>query len=94
MARPNHNNSCEDLVWVRREGGPPYFGRDYCAFRRGDWKLLQNTPFEPYRLYNLADDPLEKQDLAAKEPTKLRELATALAKHIQRAARTPWQGDH
>ena len=80
-----------DLVWVRREGGPQYAGRDYYAFRRGDWKLLQNTPFEPYRLYNLSDDPLEKQDLAAKEPAKLRELSAGLAKHIQRAAVTPWQ---
>lgn len=80
-----------DLVWMRREGGGPYQGRDYYAFRRGDWKLLQNTPFEPYRLYNLREDPREEQDRAAQEPARVRELSAALSRHIQRAASTPWQ---
>lgn len=80
-----------DLIWVRREGGPPYQGRDYYAIRRGDWKLLQNTPFEPYQLYNLKDDPGETTDLAKANPKEAQALAAALARHIQRAARTPWQ---
>ena len=41
-----------DLVFVRREGGLRYNGQDYHAFRRGDWKLVHNTPFAPYELYN------------------------------------------
>lgn len=81
-----------DLVWMRREGGGPYQGRDYYAFRRGDWKLLQNTPFEPYRLYDLKNDPHEQQDRAAAEPARVKELSAALSRHIQRAAETPWQG--
>jgi arylsulfatase A-like enzyme len=79
-----------DLVWVRREGGA-YQGRDYYALRRGDWKLLQNTPFEPYQLYNLREDPLEAKDQARAQPKLLRELSAALARHIQRAAATHWQ---
>ncbi len=80
-----------DLVWVRREGGPPYEGRDYYAIRRGDWKLVQNTPFQPYELYNLAADPGETRDLARSEPKTCRDLVAALSEHVQKAGRTPWQ---
>lgn len=80
-----------DLFWVRREGGPRYEGRDYYAMRRGDWKISQNSPFEPYQLFNLADDPLEATDLAKRDPKRVREMAAALAAHVQRAGRVPWQ---
>ncbi len=80
-----------DLVWVRREGGMPYAGREFYAFRRGDWKLLQNSAFETYELYNLAVDPQEQRNLAKAEPKTHRELIAALMLHIQRAGRTPWQ---
>lgn len=85
--RPNQR----DLVWVRREGGMNYAGREFYAFRRGDWKLLQNTAFQPYELYNLADDPEEKRDLAKEQPKVYRELISGLMQHVQRAGRTPWQ---
>ncbi len=42
-----------DLFWTRREGGNRYMGKTIRAIRRGDWKLLQNSPMEPFRLYNL-----------------------------------------
>ncbi len=80
-----------DLVFVRREGGLRYNGQDYHAFRRGDWKLVRNHPFEPYQLYNLKTDPLEKNDLAETKRNKYVELATALRRHYQRAGSTPWQ---
>jgi arylsulfatase A-like enzyme len=79
-----------DLVWVRREGGR-HAGREYLALRRGDWKLMQNSPFEPYALYNLKNDPLEKNNLAKENPEKHRELVRALMEHVQRAGRVPWQ---
>ena len=80
-----------DLVWVRREGGTMYAGREFYAFRRGDWKLLQNTAFQPYELYNLANDPEEKHDLSKSEPKRYNELIAGLMLHVQRAGRTPWQ---
>ena len=80
-----------DLFWVRREGGAPYWGRDYYAMRRGPWKLVQNTPFEPYELYNLDDDPRETRDLAKADTKRWRDMAEALSRHAQDAGRTPWQ---
>ncbi len=79
------------LVWVRREGGMRYRGRDYYAYRRGPWKLVQNTPFEMFQLYNLEDDPAESADLAQSEPGLYRQLNSELMRHIQSAGRVPWQ---
>ncbi|MGH9632380.1 MAG: sulfatase-like hydrolase/transferase [Bryobacteraceae bacterium] len=79
------------LYWVRREGGGRYHGQEYYAVRRGRWKLLHNSPFEPYELYKLDDDPGEQRNLLKQQPKIAQELATALSKHIQRAGRVPWQ---
>jgi len=70
------------------------------ALRVGDWKLLDhggNKPYSgrtfkksgkaKYSLYNLADDPGEKNDLAQKDPKKLEELRTMLEK-IKKDGRT------
>ncbi|HZQ45868.1 MAG TPA: sulfatase-like hydrolase/transferase, partial [Verrucomicrobiae bacterium] len=48
-----------DLYFVRREGGIAYGGKTIEAFRRGDWKLLQDSPFAPLELYDLKLDPQE-----------------------------------
>ena len=80
-----------DLIWVRREGGNRYNGKAYHALRRGEWKLIQNHPFEPYQLYNLADDPREENDLVKKEAKRVRVLSQALRAHLQKAGRVPWQ---
>lgn len=78
------------LFWPRLEGYERYKGKPYYAVRRGDWKLLQNTAFEPLRLYNLKDDPYEKHPLSEDHPQhKL--LRDALAAHIERASKVPWQ---
>jgi len=77
------------LFWVRREGGG-YGGRAYYAVRYGDWKLLRNSPFEPLRLYNLKDDPQEKQPLGKKHKM-YQKLFTALRNHISEAGAVPWQ---
>jgi len=47
------------------------------ALRRGDWKIRwQYKPFgkEAWELFNLAEDPAERVDLAAKHPDKVAEL--------------------
>ena len=80
-----------DLFWMRREGGPKYQGQDYYAVRRGPWKLVHNSPFEPLQLFNLADDPLEQRDVAREQIKIFQDLAQALRAQIQRAGAVPWQ---
>ena len=77
------------LFWVRLEGGG-YRGKVYYAARYGDWKLTQNRAEEPYRLYNLADDPKEGRDLGKNHP-KYTLLHDALAAHIAKASKVPWR---
>lgn len=79
------------LFWMRREGGLKYFGQDYYAVRRGPWKLMHNSPFEPYQLFNLEADPAEQRDLSKEEPRVLQELIRVLQAHLQRAGSVPWQ---
>ncbi len=81
----------ESAIFVRREGGARYLGQEYYAIRQGQWKLLQNHPFEPFQLYNLKNDPLEQQDLAQSERERYRVLTRALMRHLQEAGRVPWQ---
>ncbi len=76
------------LVWVRREGGH-YGGRAYYAIRQGPWKLLQNSPFEPLRLYNLQDDPQEQSPLPTQHKMHKR-LFAELRNHINRSGAIPW----
>jgi arylsulfatase A-like enzyme len=82
-------NAPRDLIWVRREGGAKYGGRDYYAIRRGSMKYEQQTPFEPMVLHDLSTDNMEATPL--KQPKTENELRAALMKHLQRAGRIPWQ---
>lgn len=80
-----------DLFFSRREGGTVMGGKTIEAIRRGDWKLLQNNPFQPQELYNLAEDPLEETNLIDKEPETFRSMAAALRTHLREGGRVPWQ---
>lgn len=80
-----------DLFFSRREGNPRYGGKTIEAIRRGDWKLLQNSPYAPPELYNLRSDPLEQHNLIASESVMYRELHRALGEHIRLAGAVPWQ---
>ena len=77
--------------WVRREGGRRHQGQDYYAVRQGRWKLLQNSPFEPFKLFNLRQDPQEEHDLAEQEPRLASSLSRALRLRVQKAGAVPWQ---
>ena len=80
-----------ELYFVRREGGAIYGGKSYEALIRGDWKLLQNSPYTPLELYNLRTDPLETNDVAKQSPKVFGELSDSLRQHIQHGGHTPWQ---
>lgn len=84
-------NAARDHYFVRREGGPLYAGKTIEALRRGDWKIVQDSPFAPLELYNLKNDPGETTNLATQEKTMLRDLSAALRQHVQRGGQTPWQ---
>jgi arylsulfatase A-like enzyme len=77
------------LFWVRREGGGTG-GRAFYAARYGDYKLLQNSPFEPLELYNLKDDPKEQKPLGKKH-RMYQQLSAALRNHIIEAGAVPWE---
>jgi arylsulfatase A-like enzyme len=79
------------LFWMRREGGGRYLGQDYLAVRRGNWKLMQNHPFEPFRLYDLSEDPQEEHDLSSTERGVVTQLTALLQQHLQQSATVPWQ---
>lgn len=87
----NESSESRELYFVRREGGIRYGGKAYHAIRLGDWKLLQNSPYQPLELYNLKDDPREQHDLAKEQPEKVQELNRLLMKHIQAGGQVPWQ---
>lgn len=55
------------------------FVRDRWAVRHGDWKLVCRDPEKPVELFNLAEDPYEKRDLAQESPDRVAELRRHLA---------------
>jgi len=60
----------------------------YTAVRHGDWKLQISERPQRSWLYNLADDPTERHNLAATRVDKLNELQALLDKH-EASARAP-----
>lgn len=66
---------------------PHYWGggliTPFSVIRAGNWKLVRWYEFQSTELYNLAEDPSEKTDLAAKDPEKVialgKQLSAALA---------------
>lgn len=85
------SDEARPLFFTRREGGTRYGGQSVYAVRLGDWKLLQNSPWQPVELYNLATDPQEQRNVAEEEPEKYKELLRLLMKHIQQGGKIPWQ---
>jgi arylsulfatase A-like enzyme len=62
------------------------------AIRDGDWKLVIPKEDASPELYYLSDDPYEKNDLANKEPVKLKEMMQLLEteKSLDQQGRAPW----
>jgi arylsulfatase A len=68
------------LYWRYDGGGRDDPGPMKMALRDGDWKVLADEAFTKFELYNLREDVAEKNDLAGKEPRRLKEMADALRK--------------
>jgi len=49
------------------------------SLRLGDWKIIRKPGMAKPELYNIAADPFEKENLASKQPARLKELQTRLA---------------
>jgi len=57
--------------------------------RRGDWKLVWRTPLpSALELFNIAQDPSEKTNLAAKQPQKVIELQNRIEELARESARS------
>jgi arylsulfatase A-like enzyme len=73
-----------DLFWeYGRDEGYPYPGRKWdrspnCAIRSGRWKLLANADGSGPELYDLSRSELERENCAAAEPRRARELSERL----------------
>jgi arylsulfatase A-like enzyme len=80
------------VYWVRREGNMRYGGMAYYAARNKNYKILQNTPWEPVQLFDVIADPVEQQPLnIAKYRDVYRHLFLNLKEHIRVAGAVPWQ---
>ncbi|MDR1555417.1 MAG: sulfatase-like hydrolase/transferase [Tannerellaceae bacterium] len=81
------------VCWVRREGSSRYGGQAYYASRYKGYKLMQNTPWEAYQLFNLDDDPAEQKPLNDPSSDIYQLLFKGLTEHIRRAGAVPWQSE-
>ena len=78
------------IFWMRREGNLLYGGHTYYAVRNGDFKLLQNTPWESRQLFNIKKDGSEKKPLRLDSP-EYNKLSLELMDHIRKSGSVPWQ---
>lgn len=85
QATPNRT-----LFWVRREGGT-YNGLAYYAARYKNYKLVQNTPFEPTQLFDIVSDPYETNPVQHIHVKEFQYLKSELQEHIRKTGSVPWQ---
>ena len=85
----NQNFSDRAMYWVRKDGGHAFLGLNQHAIRRGNIKLLHNSPFEPLELYDLGNDPQETSDQA--KTGVFREMGELLQTEMQQNGSIPWQ---
>jgi arylsulfatase A-like enzyme len=77
-------------IYFVRRAGYNYSGLCYYAVRKGDYKLVQNSPFEEFQLFNIKEDPFETIPLEDNSK-EFRKLRYQLSQHIRKAGVIPWQ---
>ena len=80
-----------ELYFVRREGNRRYAGNAYHAILSEGFKLMRNSPGEPYQLFDLVADPGERHDLIQQQGARADDLRNRLMRHLQAGGQTPWQ---
>ena len=78
------------LYWVRREGTMRFLGLCQHAVRRGDLKLLHNSPFDPLELFHLGENSGEQFERASGDPESFKKMAQLLQREMQPAGAVPW----
>lgn len=78
------------IYWMRREGFI-YGGQAYYAARYGDFKILQNTPYESVQYFNIGNDEYESSELNSKSDETFDEIKLKLQEHIRKSGAIPWQ---
>lgn len=78
------------LFFTRREGSG-YGGKISDAVINGNIKYLQNSPIQPFEMYDLDKDPLEKNNIVHSNENLRRTMHQMLMKHVQRGGSVPWQ---
>ena len=74
----------DPLPTLTRGAGSPHesfyfqFGK-HAAIRKGDWKIVRESPDEAWHLFNLAEDRSELRDRAVDLPERVTELAASFA---------------
>ncbi|HBY55051.1 MAG TPA: N-acetylgalactosamine 6-sulfate sulfatase [Marinilabiliales bacterium] len=89
LRKSKEDNDNRMVYFMRREGGS-YGGLCYYAARKGAYKLVQNTPFEEFQLFNIESDPLETKPLDV-NMEQFKELKFGLSQHIRKAGAIPWE---
>ena len=74
----NVSNFSRDEFFWRIQGS-----KGDAALRKGDWKVYRMAQYDKLLLFNLAEDPYEKNDLVDSQPEKLKEMLTRLSEWEQ-----------
>ena len=80
-----------DQYFVRREGNARYGGLAYHALIRDGIKMARQDPFSDYEIFDLNEDPFEKNDLGPKSRKRFHPLKQAISRQIQVGGSVPWQ---
>ncbi|MEI7502258.1 MAG: sulfatase-like hydrolase/transferase [Paludibacter sp.] len=79
------------VCFMRREGKLKYGGLCYYSARYKQFKIVQNTPWEPMQIFDLSTDPYEMNPIDKNENHNYEQLFTQLTNHISSSGAVPWQ---